>query len=64
MNSFDRQQMLSALILVVIVLFVSAGAPFGVRWRRELRLAALVVFFIGLAAALIDIFFWWIGRDL
>lgn len=64
MNGFDRQRMLSALILVVIVLLVSAGAPFAGRWRRKLRLAAIVVFFIGVAAALLDIVFWWIGRDL
>jgi hypothetical protein len=64
MNGFDRQRMLSALILVVIVLFVSAGAPFAARWRRKLRLAAIVVFFIGMAAALLDIVLWWIGRDL
>jgi hypothetical protein len=61
MNGFDRQRMLSALILVVITLFVFSGAPFGLRWRRELRLAAVIVFFIGLAAALVEILFWWIG---
>ena len=64
MSGFDRQRVLSALILVIIVLFVFAGSPFAGRWRRGLRLAAVVVFFIGLAAALVDIFFWWIGRDL
>ena len=64
MNGFDRQRILSGLILVVIVLFVFAGAPFAARWRRKLRLAAIVVFFIGVAAALLDIVFWWIGRDL
>ncbi|MGC2415248.1 MAG: hypothetical protein WA459_21435 [Stellaceae bacterium] len=61
MNDADRQRMLSALILVVIALFVSAGSPFAGRWRRELRIATIVVFFIGLAAALVDIVYWWIG---
>jgi hypothetical protein len=63
-NGVDRQQLLSALILVVITLFVAAGAPFAARWRRELRLAAIVAFFIGVTAALLDIVFGWIGRDL
>ncbi len=61
MNDADRQRMLSGLILVVIALFVSAGSPFAGRWRRELRIAAIVVFFIGLAAVLVDIVYWWIG---
>ena len=64
MNGFDRQRMISALILVVITLFVFSGAPFASRWRRELRVAAIVIFFIGLAAAVIGIVFWWLGGDL
>lgn len=64
MNGFDRQRMLSALILVVITLFVFSGAPFAAGWRRELRLAAIIIFCSGLAAALIGILFWWVGGDL
>jgi hypothetical protein len=62
MGDFDRQRMFSALILLVIALFVSAGAPFAARWRRQLRLAAIIGFFIALAVALGDIAFWLIGR--
>jgi hypothetical protein len=61
MNGFDRQQLLSALILVVMALFVSAGLPPAARWRRQLRLAAIVGFFIALAVALAEIVVWWTG---
>jgi hypothetical protein len=63
MNGFDRQRLLSALILVVMALFVSGGALFAGRWRRPLRLAAIIAFFTALAAALAEILFWWIGVD-
>ncbi|HEV2334294.1 MAG TPA: hypothetical protein VGS13_02240 [Stellaceae bacterium] len=64
MHGFDRQQMVSALILAVIALFVSAGGPFPARWRRGLRLTAIILFVICLAAVLAEIAFWWIGWDL
>ena len=64
MNGFDRQRVLSALILVVMALFVSGGAPFAARWRRPLRLAAIAGFFIALALALAEIVWWWTGRAL
>ena len=63
-NDFDRQRMVSALILVVVTLFVLSGAPFAARWRRELRLAAIVVFVIGVAAALAAVVFWLADREL
>jgi hypothetical protein len=64
MDGFDRQRLFSALILVVTALFVSSGVPQLTRWRRRLRLAAIVGFLIALAAALADIALWWAGRAL
>lgn len=61
MNGFDRQRLLGALILVVMALFVSAGTPFAARWRRPLRLAAIIGFLVASAAALAEIVFWWTG---
>ena len=58
MSDFDRQRWLTALMLLVMALFVSAGTPFAARWRRELRLAAIVGFLVALAVALGEIAFW------
>jgi hypothetical protein len=63
MNGFDRQRWLTALILLVMALFVSAGTPFAARWRRQLRLAAIVGFLVALAVALGEIAFWLIGHN-
>ena len=59
MTAVDRQQLLSALLLVVMALFVSAAAPFGGRWRRPLRLAAIIGFGVAVALALVEINIWW-----
>jgi hypothetical protein len=64
MDHFDRQQLLTALILVVTALFVASGLPPALRWRRQLRLAAIVGFLVALAAALAEIALWWAGRAL
>ena len=61
MNGFDRQQMLSALMLLVMALFVSGGAPFAARWRRPLRHAAIAGFVLAVALALAEIVLWWTG---
>ena len=61
MDGFDRQRLLSALILVVMALFVSTGYPPSARWRRQLRLAAILGFGVALAAALAEIVLWWTG---
>jgi hypothetical protein len=63
MSDFDRQRWLIALILMAMALFVSAGTPFAARWRRQLRLAAIVGFLVALAAVLGEIAFWLIGRS-
>ena len=58
MSEFDRQRALAALILLVMALFVSAGTPYAARWRRQLRLAAIVGFVVALAVALGEIALW------
>ena len=63
MSDFDRQRWLSALIFLVMALFVSAGTPFAARWRRQIRLAAIVGFLVALAAVLGETAFWLIGRN-
>jgi hypothetical protein len=62
MDGFDRQRLLSGLMLLVMALFVSAGLPSAARWRRQLRLAAIIGFLIAVAAALGEIALWLIGR--
>jgi hypothetical protein len=61
MNGADRQQMLSALMLLVMALFVAGGAPFAARWRRPLRLAAIAGFGLAMALALAETVVWWTG---
>ena len=58
MSGFERQRMLSALILLVIALFVAGGFPPAARWRRELRLAAIVAFCAAFGWALVEIGLW------
>jgi hypothetical protein len=56
MNDLNRQQMFLALIGLVMALFVMSGLP-G-RWRRQLRAAAIVVFIVAIAVALVEIALW------
>ena len=56
MNDLNRQQMFLALIGLVMALFVMSGLP-G-RWRRQLRAAAIVVFIVAVAVALVEIALW------
>ena len=61
MNLFDRQRAIAALILLTMALFVAAGMPYAARWRRQLRLAAIIGFLIALAAVLAEIGIWLAG---
>ncbi len=61
MNGFDRQRLLTGLILVVMALFVASSVAPAMRWRRPLRLAAITGFFIALALAFTEIALWWSG---
>jgi hypothetical protein len=63
MSGFDRQRLLTALILLVMALFVSAGLPIAARWRGPLRYAAIIGFFIALAMVFGEIAFWFIRSD-
>ena len=62
MSAFERQQMLAVLMFLVMALFVSSGYPPAARWRREIRIAAIVLFFVAVAIALIEIGMWWGGQ--
>ncbi len=63
MNGFDRQQLLTALILLVTALFVSSGVASAGWWRRKLRLAVTGAFVIAVVLALAEIVYWWAGLD-
>ena len=56
MDGLNRQQMFAALIGLVTALFVMGGLPGP--WRRQLRIAAVVVFILALVAALVQIGLW------
>ena len=62
MNTFDRHQMLAALMMLVMALFISAGYPPAARWRRELRIASIVLFIVAVIVALAEIAMWLGGR--
>lgn len=62
MSPVDRQRMLAALLLLVMALFVSAGYPPAARWRPQLRIASIVLFFVAVVMALVEIEIWWSGR--
>lgn len=61
MHEVDWQRLLSALMLLVVALFVSGGVPMAARWRRPLRLAAIAGFVVATALALAESVFWWAG---
>jgi hypothetical protein len=61
MNGFDRQRAFSAVILLVMALFVAAGVAPEAGWRRWLRNAAVIGFGIAVLAALIEVMLWWNG---
>jgi len=61
LNGIDRYRLLSALILLVMALFVASGLPQAARWRRPARLAAIAGFLIAVALALAEVVVWWAG---
>lgn len=61
MNAIDGiepQLLFSALTLLVIALFVMSGYRPASRWRRPLRLGAIALFCIALAAAIVQSVEW------
>ena len=61
MSGFDRGQAIAALIALVTAFVVAAGAMPGLRWRRQLRAAAIIGFAVALAIVLVDIAIWLAG---
>jgi Sec-independent protein secretion pathway component TatC len=61
MNAFEHQRLFSALLLLVTALFVGSGVVSGEKWRKRLRLAAIICFIIAVTAAVIDVALWAMG---
>lgn len=60
---FDRNRMLSALVLAATALFLMAVAP-GFRWRRQARVAALAVYGAAVLGVVVYIVLWLLsGND-
>ena len=62
MSAFERQQMLAALVFLMMALFVASGYPPAARWRREIRIAAIALFFVAVAIAFFEIAMWLGGQ--
>ena len=60
-GGFEPHRLLSALMLLVVALFVSSGRLPAARWRQRLRTAAVVLFVVALIAALVEIGRWLAG---
>ena len=61
--TFDRNRMLSALVLAATALFLMAVAP-GFRWRRQARVAALAVYGAAVLGVVVYIVLWLLsGND-
>jgi cell division protein FtsW (lipid II flippase) len=53
-----KQQLLAAVVLLVMALFVSTGLPIARRWRRMLRITAIILFILAVVAVLVEIVRW------
>jgi hypothetical protein len=60
MNGFDRQRLVAALTLAVVVLYLLAVAP-GFRYRRAARIAAITVFTVVFTGLVVWVVLWWLG---
>ena len=58
MGGFEQRRLFGALILLVTALFIAGGYPPLARWGRPLRIAAIGIFVLALAAALLEIILW------
>jgi hypothetical protein len=61
MQIMDRQQLISALMLAATALYLIAAAP-GFRYRRATRIAALALYGVAVAVALVFVGIWFIRR--
>ena len=62
MQGFDRQRLVSALLLAATALFLMASAP-GFGYRRALRRAGIAVYAIAMAVVLVWVVLWLAGRQ-
>jgi hypothetical protein len=60
-SGIEREQLFLALMLLVIALFVAGAYPPAARWRRELRITAIVAFCAALGWALVETAMWWMA---
>ena len=58
MGGFEQRRLFGALILLVTALFIAGGYPPLARWRRQLRIAAIGIFVLALAATIAEIILW------
>jgi len=63
MNGFDRHRLITALVLLVMAAFVASQYGPAARWRRPLRIAAIVGFGVAVALALGEIALWLSGYN-
>ena len=57
-SAVERQQLLAALMLLVMALFVARGYPPAARWRNHLRIGSIVLFCIAAGLVFIEIVLW------
>lgn len=62
MRGLESQRLLSAIIVLVMTLFVASGTPGAGRWRRPLRAAAIIGLAAAVALALGESVGWWLGH--
>jgi len=61
MDHIDHQQMFSALMGLVIVLFLMSGQRVAAPWRCQFRIAAIALFLVAAAMALVEVALWLAG---
>lgn len=61
LTGLDPQRLMSAIVLIVMVLFVAGGTPGAGRWRGPLRLAAIIGFGVAVVLAVAEVGWWLAG---
>ncbi|HVH78788.1 MAG TPA: hypothetical protein VM782_05315 [Stellaceae bacterium] len=57
MHGFDTQRLVVAATLLATALFLMSGAP-GLRYRRQVRIAAIAVYGAALAGVVVWVLLW------
>ena len=60
-RGLETARLFNALVLIVMALFVASGMQGAGRWRRPLRLAAIIGFAAAVVLALAETGMWWAG---